>query len=204
MNLYSKECLIPLQSNGPAKDCIHCAKEVVSPGEKVAGLIKPIVNFVTDSDEQKAKLIKLKSTAYFLNSSSNKLECANYKNVMQSFSQEFQKNLVECEKGLDLLEKKKIVCTWILNTYNEEVISSFYSHWSTVNSNGKAEYIAGRSIDQIEGPIRAQHSWCKKISVKNKGKILDIKNADRIDLLVKTIKEELVKEYDIFIVKINE
>ena len=38
--------------------------------------------------------------------------------------------------------------------------------------------------------------------VKNKGKILDIKNADRIDLLVKIIKEELIKEYDIFVVKI--
>jgi hypothetical protein len=38
--------------------------------------------------------------------------------------------------------------------------------------------------------------------IKNKGKILDIKNVDRIDLLIKTIKEELVKEYDIFIVKI--
>jgi hypothetical protein len=37
--------------------------------------------------------------------------------------------------------------------------------------------------------------------VKNKGKILTIKNADRIDLLVKTIKDELVKEYDTFIVK---
>ncbi len=33
-------------------------------------------------------------------------------------------------------------------------------------------------------------------------KILDIKNVDRIDLLVKIIKEELVKEYDKFIVKI--
>jgi hypothetical protein len=33
--------------------------------------------------------------------------------------------------------------------------------------------------------------------VKNKGKILYIKNTDRIDLLVKIIKEELIKEYDI-------
>ena len=38
--------------------------------------------------------------------------------------------------------------------------------------------------------------------VKNKGKILDIKQEDRIGLLVKSIKEELVKEYDKFIVKI--
>ena len=38
--------------------------------------------------------------------------------------------------------------------------------------------------------------------VKNKGKKIDIKQCDRIDLLVKTIKEELVKDYEIFIVKI--
>ena len=38
--------------------------------------------------------------------------------------------------------------------------------------------------------------------VRNKGKMLDIKQEDRIGLLVKSIKEELVKEYDKFIVKI--
>ena len=37
--------------------------------------------------------------------------------------------------------------------------------------------------------------------VKNKGITLTIKQIDRIELLVKTIKEELVKEYDDFIVK---
>jgi len=37
--------------------------------------------------------------------------------------------------------------------------------------------------------------------VKNKDKVLTIKQSDRIDLLVKIIKEELVKEYDTFIVK---
>lgn len=39
-------------------------------------------------------------------------------------------------------------------------------------------------------------------TIKNKGKILNIKQADRIDLLVETIKNELIKEYDIFVVKI--
>ncbi len=38
--------------------------------------------------------------------------------------------------------------------------------------------------------------------VRNKDIKLDIKKADRVDLLVKTIKEELVKDYDEFIVKI--
>jgi hypothetical protein len=37
--------------------------------------------------------------------------------------------------------------------------------------------------------------------VKNKNKVLTIKQSDKIDLLVKTIKEELVKDYDAFIVK---
>jgi hypothetical protein len=39
--------------------------------------------------------------------------------------------------------------------------------------------------------------------VKNKNKVLIIKQSNRIDLLVKTIKEELVKDYEIFIVKIS-
>jgi hypothetical protein len=38
-------------------------------------------------------------------------------------------------------------------------------------------------------------------TVTNKGKAIEIKQLDRIDLLVKTIKEELVKDYDKFIVK---
>ena len=37
--------------------------------------------------------------------------------------------------------------------------------------------------------------------VRNKNKVLSIKQVDRIDLLVKTIKEELVKDYETFIVK---
>jgi hypothetical protein len=37
--------------------------------------------------------------------------------------------------------------------------------------------------------------------VKHKKTILNIKQIDRVELLVKTIKEELVKEYDTFIVK---
>ena len=39
-------------------------------------------------------------------------------------------------------------------------------------------------------------------TIKNKGKIIEIKQEERIDLLVKSIKEELVKDYDNFIVKI--
>ena len=37
--------------------------------------------------------------------------------------------------------------------------------------------------------------------VRNKDIILNIKQLERIELLVKTIKEELIKEYDEFIVK---
>ena len=37
---------------------------------------------------------------------------------------------------------------------------------------------------------------------RNKGKQLNIKQKDRIDILVKTIKDELVKNYDTFVVKI--
>jgi hypothetical protein len=37
--------------------------------------------------------------------------------------------------------------------------------------------------------------------VRNKNKILDIKQLERIELLVKTIKEELIKDYETFIVK---
>jgi hypothetical protein len=39
-------------------------------------------------------------------------------------------------------------------------------------------------------------------NVKNNGKILNFEQSDKIDLLVKVIKEELIKEYDNFIVKI--
>ena len=38
--------------------------------------------------------------------------------------------------------------------------------------------------------------------IKNKGKKINISNSERIEKLVKTIKEELVKNYDKFLVKI--
>jgi hypothetical protein len=39
-------------------------------------------------------------------------------------------------------------------------------------------------------------------TIKNKGKNIHINNAERIDLLVETIKKELVKNYERFIIKI--
>ncbi len=39
-------------------------------------------------------------------------------------------------------------------------------------------------------------------TIKNKGKQMIVSNSDRIDLLVKTIKKELVKDYNIFIIKL--
>ena len=39
-------------------------------------------------------------------------------------------------------------------------------------------------------------------NVRNKNKLLEINPIDRINLLVKTIKKELVKEYDTFLVKV--
>ena len=39
-------------------------------------------------------------------------------------------------------------------------------------------------------------------TIKNKGKIIEIKQEERINLLVKSIKEELVKDYEKFIVKL--
>jgi hypothetical protein len=38
--------------------------------------------------------------------------------------------------------------------------------------------------------------------IKNNGKIVNITQSNKIDLLVKIIKEELIKDYDKFIVKI--
>ena len=38
--------------------------------------------------------------------------------------------------------------------------------------------------------------------IKNNNKIVNIKQVARINLLVKTIKKELIKEYDTFIIKI--
>jgi hypothetical protein len=38
--------------------------------------------------------------------------------------------------------------------------------------------------------------------VKNNGKAININKSEKIDLLVKTIKDELIKTYDTFIIKI--
>ena len=58
------------------------------------------------------------------------------------------------------------------------------------------------TVDIPNIPIFPVANSSMKLSYfKNNGKILTIKPADRIDLLVKTIKEQLVKEYDTFIVK---
>lgn len=172
INSYAVDCIVTITpSSQSEKDCIVCKNEIRTPSDKVANLVNPIVGFVTDSAEQKQKLDRLKGYALFLNNKSNMKSCDNYKSLVEKFNKDFQKELVECEKGIDLLERKKIVCEWVLNTYNGQIVDSFYRHWSLVKPDGKVEFIAGRTMEQLEMPIRSQHNWCKKAQKAFKSKV---------------------------------
>lgn len=170
--VFSKECTVNVNSNGAnPNDCIHCTTEVKTPAGKAGGTFDGVMNFVTNKDDQQKAVTKYKATANFLNSKKNKAECSNYNAIADAHKNEFKKDLSECEEGPDMLDRRKMLCEYVLNTYSNTVIDTFYAYWSRTGANGKPEFIPGRYKEQIEGPIRDHDSWCKKVKANYKHKM---------------------------------
>jgi hypothetical protein len=170
--VYSKECVVDTKSSGAnPNDCIHCTTDVKSPAGKAGSTFDGVMNFVTNKDDQQKTVSKFKATLNFLNSKKNKAECSNYNVIATNHKNEFKLELAECEEGPDLLDRRKMLCEYVLNAYSNAVIDTFYSYWSRTGANGKPEFIPGRYKEQIEGPIRAHDSWCKKVKANYKNKM---------------------------------
>lgn len=183
-----------------SNDCIHCMAEVKTPSERADKLMSPLVDLYSNAKEQQERIAQFKGYAQFLNGQKNKNECSNYKAVMLKFQKDFQKELAECEKGPVLLDRRKVICEWVLNTYSDKVIESFYAHWSVTGPKGEVKLIPGRTKEEIEGPIRAHESWCRKVrgNYKNKmfincGEVTDwVKEFD----LVKRVSESMKRDME--------
>lgn len=161
---YAKEeCMVNIGASARLDDCIHCSGSVQAPGDKADKLLSPLVDLYTNSKEQKQVIAEFKGYELFLNSQKNKSECSNYPLVLAKFNKNFQKELSECEKSPGFLDRKKLVCDWVLSTYNDKIRDSFYAHWSVIGPKGEVKFIPGRTKEQIEGPIRAHEAWCRKV-----------------------------------------
>lgn len=170
MNSFAKECMVEINAPVKAQDCIHCAAELRAPSDKAERLLNPLVDLYTNAKEQNQAIAEFKGHEQFLNSRKNKNECSNYPQVLAKFNKSFQKELSECEKSPGLLDRKKLLCDWVLNTFNEKMRDSFYAHWSELGPKGEVKLIAGRTKEQIEGPIRAHDAWCRKVRKNYKNK----------------------------------
>ncbi len=168
--LFGKECFVNVtsQDNG---DCVQCAKEPATPGDKVAGMIKPFLNHVSESKEQKQKIDRFKGYLLFLKDPLNKKSCENYPQALLKYTTDFQKEFGDCQKGIDLFEKKKYICEWVLNTFNDQMVDSIFGYWTTKNAKGELVNIKGKSIEQIDGFVRAQAAWCNRMQKSYKSKI---------------------------------
>lgn len=196
---YSKECIVETAYKpAAAGDCIHCLPEVKSPGEKASKLIAPLMDFVSNKSEQQEVINRYKGYTHFLNSRKNKLECSNYKAVAGKFQKDFQKELSECEKGPDLIDRRKIICEWVLNTYSDKITESFYAHWTQYDAKGNPQLIAGRTKEQLEGPIRSHEAWCRKVKNNYKQKMFiscgEVTDWVREFDIVKRVSESMKKD----------
>lgn len=169
---YSKECAVDMTPKGAnPNDCIHCTADMKTPVGKAGNTFDGVMNFVSNKEEQQKSIAKYKATLSFLNSKKNKTECSNYNAIASKYKSEFRKDLNECEEGPDMLDRRKMLCDYVLNTYSSSIIDTFYAHWSKTGANGKPELIPGRFKEQIEGPIRAHDSWCRKVKANYKNKM---------------------------------
>ncbi len=152
-------------------DCVVCQNDIKIPSDAVESTVNPVINFVTEEKEQRSLVRKMKVYDHFLSSNDNATRCSNYKVLAREFSKEFQSHLANCEKGPDLIDKKKIICDWVLPKYNSKITDTFYAYWSEVTPSGQVKFKPGKTMVDIEIPIRAQEAWCRKVEKAYKNRI---------------------------------
>jgi hypothetical protein len=150
-------------------DCIKCQKGLNSPANPVERNFNPVMNFFTGEKEQREEVNKFKILEHFLAGKQNQERCSNFKELRTNFNSNFQKYLSDCEKKPDLINRNKYICDWVLNTYSKKITDAFYDYWRTVGPGNKITFIKDRKMEDLEFPIRAHFSWCKKIE-NNYGK----------------------------------
>lgn len=167
----AKDCVINPLEDSKSPDCVHCGSDIKTPGDKSESLGKGLLDFVGNKKEQRSQITKLKSYSAFLSNAKNKKECSNYKSLESTFRTEFQTELGKCEKGPESLDRNKMLCEYVLSDYSQKIMDTFYAHWTSYGNDGKPKLIPGRTKEQIEGPIRAHSTWCKKVEATYKNKI---------------------------------
>lgn len=169
---FAGDCVVDLSPGGAnPKDCIHCTEQMKTPGDKVHSTFASVNDFITNKDDQKKMIDTFKGYERFLNSQKNKNTCSNYDSILKKFQKDFKKELAECEKGPAMFDRNKMLCEWVLNNYSNKVIDTFYAHWTKIGANGQPTLIPGKTKEQIEGPIRAHESWCRKVKSNYKNKM---------------------------------
>lgn len=152
-------------------DCIKCQEDMKIPSDKVESTVNPLINFVTGSKEQQEQIRKFKVMDHFLSSKENIKKCSNYKAFSLNFSKDFQVYVNSCEKGPDIIDRKKVICDWVLPKYSEKVTDSFYAHWTTYGADKKIKLKPGKYKEDIEPAIRAHEYWCRQVEKNYKNKI---------------------------------
>lgn len=171
--LAAEECVIDFNKYKTLapRDCVSCQNDINIPSDKIEKLVNPVINFVTDSNDQSVVLRRLKVLEHFLSGKSNAARCSNYKKLASDFSKEFKSYVSLCEKGPDLLDTRKPICEWVLSTYSSKVTDTFYAHWTEYGPKGEPKLIPGRYKEDLEPAIRAHESWCRMVKKNYKNKI---------------------------------
>jgi hypothetical protein len=182
LNLHAKECVIDT-SHKEVKDCVQCGGSLPAVSTKSEGLMSGLVDFATDKKDQVKLVDRFKAYQEFLSAPNAKSQCSNYKALVGTFQQEFQKEVGECEKGPAKFERNRILCEYVLSTYSRKITDTFHSYWSKPGPNGVPVAIPGRYPEQLEGPIRAHMNWCNKVRSVYKGTRAFISCNDMEDLV---------------------
>lgn len=152
-------------------DSVVCHKDLKNPSEKPEEVLGPIINFITKEKEQKIIVRKLEVFDHFLSNPENINKCSNYKILSKEYNTEFQSYLSKCEKKPNIIDRINKICKWVLPKYNTKIINGFYDFWNEANPDGQLKVKSGKKVDELELPIRAQESWCRKVAEDNKGQI---------------------------------
>ncbi len=152
---------------GAGVDCASCIKEQKTVNNEVANSVETIVKSFGQDEEVESKLARLRGLYSYLNQKDAKKDCTNYSNLAFLLVKETIEEMKVCEQGLDFMGKRKSLCSWVLETYNQSMTAALlrfkYQRFEKPDKTITEEQIEDKHQKQIDRIFRSHYSWCQQV-----------------------------------------
>jgi hypothetical protein len=152
---------------GAGVDCASCIKEQKTVTTEVTNSVEPILKTFSKDEDVESKLARLQGLNSYLLQKDAKKDCSNFPNLAYLLITESLEELKICEQGLDFMGKRKALCTWVLESYNNAISTALinykYRRFQTADKNLTEDQIEAEHDKQVDKIFRSHYSWCQQV-----------------------------------------